>query len=76
MIEHLFSKKNNLTPGVTVASLHRGVTPAWEAVATTRAWHRACANEQSQLARVACATSRYITSLIISNSTLQFLANS
>ena len=26
MIRHMFSKKINLTPGVTVASLHRGVT--------------------------------------------------
>ena len=26
MIKHLFSKKINLTPGVTVATLHRGVT--------------------------------------------------
>ena len=36
MIRHKFSKTINLTPGVTVASLHRGVTavhlqpePAW-----------------------------------------------
>ena len=28
MIKHLFSKMFNLTPGVTVASLHRGVTTA------------------------------------------------
>ena len=27
MIRHKFSKTINLTPGVTVASLHRGVTP-------------------------------------------------
>ena len=26
MIRHMFSKKINLTPGVTVATLHRGVT--------------------------------------------------
>ena len=26
MIRHMFSKTINLTPGVTVASLHRGVT--------------------------------------------------
>ena len=26
MTRHMFSKKINLTPGVTVASLHRGVT--------------------------------------------------
>ena len=29
MIRHMFSKKINLTPGVTVASLHRGVTPCF-----------------------------------------------
>ena len=29
MIRHMFSKKINLTPGVTVASLHRGVTPRY-----------------------------------------------
>ena len=34
MIRNMFSKKINLTPGVTVASLHRGVTLRYPAILT------------------------------------------
>ena len=38
MIRHMFSKKINLTPGVTVASLPRGVT--WRKVTFDEVRHR------------------------------------